>query len=71
MGTSVPAGVPNSRMSAPALKNLPLPISTIAFTAGSAAALSTAAWMAFRMTALRPLTGELSRVMTAMAPCNA
>ena len=43
VGSAMAFGVLNSRMSAPPEKTLPAPISTIAFTAGSASARSTPA----------------------------
>ncbi|MNL11657.1 hypothetical protein D3C87_1324990 [compost metagenome] len=59
--------MPNSRMSAPAMKFLPAPTSRMARTLGSVCA----AWMASaksrRTSALSALTGGWSRVMTRMS----
>src|SRR5205807_10127242 len=55
-------------MSAPAMKLRPAPISSIAFTAGSAFPLSTAATMPSGTPGDSALTGGLSTVMTPMSP---
>ena len=59
-------GLPNSVMSAPAIKVRPAQVSTIAFTSGSAMALLTHSRMPPRTAALSAFTGGLSIVTMAM-----
>ena len=61
-------GLPNWRMSAPAMKVRPPPISTTATTASSAAARSRPAMMPSGTPKLSALTGGFCTVMTATAP---
>jgi hypothetical protein len=63
-------GLPNSRMSAPAMKVLPsLTIST-AFASASASACSMAANKPWRTAALSAFTGGLLTVTTSTWPCR-
>ena len=48
-GSAIAFGVPNSRMSAPPENALPAPVTTIAFTAGSASAWSSPLTMPSRV----------------------
>ena len=67
-GPRIIAGVPNSRMSAPAL-NVPLPpMSTTPSTAASAAARSSAATSPERIACPRLLTGGAWNATTAIRP---
>ena len=59
-------GLPNSVMSAPAMKVRPPQVSTIAFTSGSAMALLMQSKMPPRTAALNALTGGLLTVTMAM-----
>jgi hypothetical protein len=68
LGSASAFGEPNSLMSAPPEKALPAPVMTRLVTAGSASARSTPAATAARVAKPRPLTGGLSRVITAMLP---
>ncbi len=61
-------GLPNSVMSAPAMKVRPSQTSATALTAGSAAARSTPCLMPARTAWLSALTGGLFTVMTATSP---
>ena len=65
VGSAIDFGVSNSRMSAPAENILPAPVRTMASTASSAFARSTAATIAVRSAWPRPFTGGLSSVTTA------
>jgi hypothetical protein len=67
-GSASALGEPNSRMSAPPENALPAPVSTMAFTAGSASALASPSVMPWRVDSPRPLTGGLFMVMTATSP---
>ena len=69
VGSASAFGVLNSRMSAPPENALPAPVMTIAFTAASALARSMPSTTSVRSAWPRPLTGGLSRVMTATSPC--
>ena len=69
LGSASAAGLPNSRISAPPEKALPAPVSTMARTAGSALALSRPWVTANRVAWPKPLTGGLSKVITATWPC--
>ena len=60
-------GLPNSVMSAPAIKVRPPQVSTIAFTSGSAIALFMHSKMPPRTAALSAFTGGLLTVTMAMA----
>jgi hypothetical protein len=68
VGSAVALGVLNSRMSAPPENALPPPMSTTAWTAGSASARSMPAMMPLRSSWPRPFTGGFVMVMTAIAP---
>src|SRR5262249_42818105 len=57
-------GLPNWRMSAPAMKLRPAPIITIAFTPASTSPFSSASTMPSRTPGPNALTGGLSMVMT-------
>ena len=70
-GSAIALGEPNSLMSAPPENALPAPVTTMALTAASASARSMAAANWRRVSRPRPLTGGLSRVTTATAPCTA
>src|SRR5215467_9193780 len=59
--------LPNSLMSAPATKVVPLPISTAAFTLGSLAICSMASEMPSGTPGLKAFTGGLLTVMTAIS----
>src|SRR5262245_19428702 len=61
-------GLPNWRMSAPAMKLRPAPIMTTALTAGSLSAFSRASMMPSRTPGPSALTGGLSMVMTPVLP---
>ena len=61
-------GLPNSLMSAPAMKVRPAQTMTIAFTLASARARDSASTRALRIAWLSALTGGLSIVMTATSP---
>ena len=61
-------GLPNSVMSAPAMKVRPSQTSATARTAGSAAARSTPSLMPARTAWASAFTGGLSTVMTATSP---
>ena len=61
-------GLPNSEMSAPAMKVRPAQISTIALTAGSAAACWTPSRRPSRTSADSALTGGELMVSTAISP---
>ena len=61
-------GLPNSLMSAPAMKVRPAHASTIALTAGSATAAATPAASPSRTSADSALTGGESMVSTATSP---
>ena len=65
------AGLPNSRMSAPAMKALPAPISSTPATALSAWACAMAAASPWRTATPSALTGGLLTVTTRMAPARA
>ena len=60
-------GLPNSVMSAPAMKVRPPQVSTIAFTSGSAIAAFMQSKIPPRTAALSAFTGGLSTVTMAMA----
>src|SRR5450759_4347264 len=62
------AGLPNSEISAPAMKVRPAQITTMALTAGSPAAAWTPSRMPLRTSAERALTGGESIVSTAISP---
>jgi hypothetical protein len=70
LGDAMARGLPNSLMSAPPLKALPPPVMTTARTAASAIARSRPSATARRVSRPRPLTGGLSRVMTATPSCT-
>src|SRR5690348_8952551 len=66
VGDAEPAGVPNSRMSAPPDQRPPAPVSTMARTPSSAWARSSAAAISTRTACESPLTGGLAKVRTAV-----
>src|SRR5690349_11396014 len=66
VGAAKLAGVPNSRMSAPPDQRPPAPVSTMARTAPSAGARSSAVAIPARTAWDKPLTGGLAKVMTAV-----
>ncbi len=59
----------NSAMSAPAEKNLPVPVSTMALTAGSALAALKAFSRSTRSACPSAFTGGLFMTMIATSPC--
>ena len=66
LGSARALGPSSSVMSAPAEKARPAPVSTMALTAGSAAAFVSPSAMPTRLAKPRPLTGGLFIVTTAM-----